>query len=165
MRLPVPMVTAAAAGMLAVVVLAGPAASQDPPAAPSIEVFSKDRTERSTDLDLGRRGASMGDRTLARGPLYAPADTSRRVGSYTAELVSLDPGRLLTQMTVTVVLADGQITVGGSLPFERTLRQAGAVLPITGGTGAYALARGTATLRARKIGRDDGFAFTIDVVR
>jgi hypothetical protein len=164
MRLTRPLaLTATGATVLVAVALAGPAASHEPAGTARVEVFSKDRTERSVDLDLGRRGASMGDRTLIRGPLFDPADTSRRTGSYTAELVSFDPRRLLTQVAITAVLADGQVTVGGSLPFRRTLSPGGAVLPVTGGTGHYALAHGTATLKAQKVGRDEGFTVTFDL--
>jgi hypothetical protein len=64
-------------------------------------------------------------------------------------------------MTVALELPDGLIMVEGSVRFRRTLSDAGAVLAVTGGTGAYAGAQGTATMRAL----DDGFAFALEVGR
>ncbi len=145
-------------------VASGPAASQDPPAGQTISLFSRDRDEHAVDLDLGRRGASLGDRTIARGRLVDPTDTRRRRGSFTAEIVTFDPKTLLSGFTATLVLPGGQVQVDGSLPFRRTLTAAGAVLPVTGGTGDYRSARGTMTVRARTIRGDEGFTIDLELL-
>lgn len=158
-------VTAMAVIAAIAVVAAGdtPASSQQPPATVQKAAFSKDSAERATDLDLGTKGPSAGDRIVTRGPLFDAGDTSKKVGSYTGELLNINPASLLTQMNITMIFPEGQLTVAGSLPFRRTLSDAGAVLPITGGTGAYAHASGTATMRSRKLGRDEGFLFNLDI--
>lgn len=153
-------------GAIAITAACGaPATSQQGSATVQKTVFSKDTAERATDLDLGKKGPSTGDRIVTRGPFFDANDTERKVGSYTGELVNINPETLLTQMTATVTFRDGQLTLVGSLPFERTLSEAGAILPITGGTGAYAHATGTATMHARTIGQDEGFLFTFDIAR
>ncbi|HEV2060769.1 MAG TPA: hypothetical protein VGR11_15565 [Solirubrobacteraceae bacterium] len=161
----IPAVVAAAvvAGIAIATTWGDPAVSQQAPATVQKAAFSKDKAERATDLDLGKKGPSAGDRIVTRGPLFDRASTSKRIGSYTAELVNIDPASLLTQMTVTVIFPDGQLTVGGSLPFRRTLTRSGAVLPITGGTGAYKHASGTATVHSRKLRGDEGFLFNFEI--
>jgi hypothetical protein len=64
---------------------------------------------------------------------------------------------------MTAAFPEGQLAVTRSLPFRRVLGAGGATLPITGGTGAYARARGTTTMRAHEIGRNDGYLFTFDL--
>ncbi len=156
-----------ASGLLAVIAVAAtvpaPATSQQPTQDVQRVAWSKDRAERPTDLDLGRKGPSPGDRLVTRGPLF-DAGGSRRIGSYVGDFVTLNPRTLLVQTTLTATFSDGQLTVTGSLPFRRVMRAGGATLAITGGTGAYARARGTTTLRAHKIERNDGYLFTFDIV-
>lgn len=140
-----------------------PASSPQPAAAVQKAAFSKDSAERATDLDLGKKGPSTGDRIVTRGPFFDPTNTSKRIGSYTGELLNINPATLLTQMNLTITFPEGQLTVAGSLPFRRTLSDAGGALAITGGTDAYAHASGTATIRARKLGPHDGFLFNFDI--
>ncbi len=140
-----------------------PAVAQAAPARRQRAVFSKARLDREADIDLGRRGSSPGDRIIARGPLFEAAAPSKRVGSFTAELVNVHTKTLLTRESVTLTLADGQIEIQGSLRFGAVTRPAGVPLPVVGGTGAYAYARGTATMRAAKLGGDEGFSFALDL--
>ena len=161
-----PWVAVTALGLVAIAVgvtWVTPASPQDHAESVQRVAFSKDKKERATDLDLGKKGPSAGDRIVTRGPFFDASDRSLKVGSYVGELVTFNPRTLLTQLTLTATFPEGQLSVVGSLPFRQTLRTAGATLPITGGTRAYRGASGTVTIRARKLGRDDGFLFDFDI--
>ena len=157
-----------ATGLLAAIALAvisdTPATSQQPADDLQKVAWSKDKTEHPTDLDLGKKGPSPGDRLVTRG-LFFDKNGSRKIGSYVGEIVTFNPKTLLVGMTVTATFPDGQLTLVGSLPFRRVLSTAGATLAITGGTGSYTGAAGTATIHAHKVRRDDGFLFTFDIAQ
>lgn len=159
---------AAAATALGVAGLAAfgnaPATSQEPATTvQKKEVFSKDRLERQTDIDLGRKGPSPGDRIIARGPLFDATATRRKAGNFTAEIVNFDNRTVLSQFTSTWTFPDGQLVAVGTFAFRRVLSPAGGQLAIVGGTGAYAGASGTITTRVRKIGGDEGFALSFQI--
>ena len=107
-------------------------------------------------VDLGDPGDSLGD-TLAFGnPIY-DAGNETRIGFSQGSCVRVVVGEAW-ECTWTTTLPDGQIVVQG--PFYD---EADSVLAITGGTGAYAGARGQMFLRARD---DEGaeYDFVFEIV-
>jgi hypothetical protein len=143
------------------------AASSGPAAAPTrsvtIAVFSKDSEEVSKDLDLGATGESMGDRIVARGPLFDLGTTSARVGSFTGEIVTLETDSLLTRQMLALSLSDGQLLVAGSGLFTDVLKDDGMALAVVGGTGEYGTARGVCTTKSEKLDGDEGFTVSCEV--
>jgi hypothetical protein len=92
-------------------------------------------------IDLGAPGPGIGDRLTFSNPLF---DTDgQRIGRDAAEcvIVRIDPTappaqQQIVQCTISVQLADGQFTVQGMAQGTENY------FAITGGTGAYRLARG-----------------------
>ncbi len=93
-------------------------------------------------LDLGAKGDSRGDLLTFANPVFDSANR-RRVGSDQGFCVRVVVGRSW-ECFWTLTLKAGQITVEG--PF---LDGGDSVLAVTGGTGAYAGARGSMKLHAR----------------
>jgi hypothetical protein len=97
-------------------------------------------------IDLGAPGPSIGDRLVFSNPLYDTHD--RIIGRDGAEcvIVRIDPTepperQQVVQCTISVQLADGQLTVQGlAQGTENTFA-------VTGGTGAYRKAHGEAHAR------------------
>lgn len=94
-------------------------------------------------LDLGAPGPSIGDRLVFSNPLYDIA--GQVIGRDGAEcvVVRIDPGesperQQIVQCTISVQLADGQITVQGLAQGPEN------TFAVTGGTGRYRKARGEA---------------------
>jgi hypothetical protein len=92
-------------------------------------------------IDTGAPGPSIGDRLVFSNPIYDTAN--QRIGTDGADcvIVKVDltepPARQQTvQCTISVQLADGQITVQGLAQGTENY------FAITGGTGAYRQARG-----------------------
>jgi hypothetical protein len=92
-------------------------------------------------IDLGAAGPSIGDRLTFSNPIF-DAD-GQRVGRDVAEcvIVRIDPTepparQQIVQCTISVQFADGQITVQGMAQGTDNY------FAVTGGTGAYRLARG-----------------------
>ena len=93
-------------------------------------------------LDLGAKGDSRGDLLTFANPVF-DATNKVQVGSDQGFCIRVVKGKRW-ECFWTLLLRDGQITVEG--PF----RDAGdSTLTVTGGTGAYAGARGSMTLHAR----------------
>ena len=97
-------------------------------------------------IDLGASGPSIGDRLTFSNPIFDTAD--QRVGRDVAECVitRIDPTepaarQQIVQCTISVQFADGQITVQGMAQGTENY------FAITGGTGAYRLARGEVLAR------------------
>ena len=97
-------------------------------------------------IDLGAAGPSIGDRLVFSNPLY---DTRNQViGRDGADcvVVRIDPSQpperqQVVQCTISVQLADGQITAQGLAQGPEN------VFAVTGGTGVYRKARGEALAR------------------
>jgi hypothetical protein len=107
-----------------------------------------ERAQDFTIQDFGTAGPSLGDRIIFTSDLFDEA--GNKVGSDGADcvVVRIDPGAPLSeqqvvQCTVTVELADGQIT------FQGLARGTENLFAVTGGTGAYRAARGEAYVRDR----------------
>ncbi len=156
--------TAVLAAVALAAALDAPAVSHQAPEQIRKLAWSNDKTERATDVDLGRKGPSSGDRLVTRGLLFDAAGR-QRTGTYVGEIVTHDHKKLLVQTTLTATFPEGQLTVAGSMLFRRVLSRTGATLAITGGTGAYSDAGGSVTMHARKIRGDDGFMFTFDIAK
>jgi hypothetical protein len=107
-------------------------------------------TVQSEFLDLGSQGFSLGDQQIFADDLY-DHQGGTKVGSdgvvcTVVRVTDATAGSGTAQCVATASLADGQITTQGFISFT------GGVLPapfqnaITGGTGAYATARGQITV-------------------
>lgn len=106
-------------------------------------------------IDVKPRGISVGDRSLGAQTLR---DGKRPVGRLVGECVQLDARYAGQQCVLTLILRDGLITTqeaglnrklpGASLPTD----EGGDRSAITGGTGAYAGASGTLTIKPRRKG-------------
>ena len=93
-------------------------------------------------VGAGKAGDNVGDILTFANPIYDAAN-SRMLGSDQGFCVRMVAGKSF-ECHWTLMLADGQIAVDG--PF---LDAGDSVLAITGGTGAYAGARGQMKLHAR----------------
>jgi hypothetical protein len=87
-----------------------------------------------------KNSAGVGDYFITTGAPLLDPDTKRRVGRFDG--VELVVGRSGEFWTLTARLADGTLQVNG----QRRHPQRVNVLPVVGGTGAYANVRGTMTL-------------------
>lgn len=97
-------------------------------------------------IDLGTPGPGIGDRLVFSNPIFDTA--GQQVGRDGAEcvIVRVDPNepperQQVVQCTISVLLADGQITVQGLAQGTENF------FAITGGTGAYRKARGEVLAR------------------
>jgi len=114
-----------------------------------------EHADTDTVTDTGAAGDSVGDILTFANEVYDEAN-AQKVGTdngYCARTVT----GAAWECFWTLTLSDGQITVEG--PFYDT---ADSVLAITGGTGAYAGARGEMSLHARDAkGSEYDFAYTL----
>jgi allene oxide cyclase len=101
-----------------------------------------EHAETDTPLDLGEEGDSIGDLIAFGNPIFDEAN-EEQIGTNQGQCVRTVLGQSY-ECFWTIILADGQITVQG--PFNDA---ADSVMAITGGTGAYAGARGQMRLHAR----------------
>ena len=92
-------------------------------------------------VDNPPKGFSSGDLFVGGDTVY-DATGKQRVGRGVGFCLLADAKRFRGQCTDTLVLADGQITLQGAASFAGKQSERA----ITGGTGAYAGARGTATV-------------------
>jgi uncharacterized protein (UPF0371 family) len=137
-----PSVLLIAAGLLTIGAIGATAeAAAHPSSQRTIRLYA--HFVNDTQLDLGTRGPSPGDQFIVADPLYSSAD-AKVVGHDrgVCEQTGVDPSKLVCQVTLT--LSNGQITIAGNANLT-TVHNANA---ITGGTGAYTSARGTATIDA-----------------
>jgi hypothetical protein len=140
-----------------------PAGSQPPGTSPQPttvhkEVVSKQATERTVFLDLGKEGDGPGDRVLNRGPLFDAADSSQQVGQFVVDVILLSRGSFQAS-AFTAEFPEGSLTASGKASFEEF--ETGAPFAVTGGTGAYEGARGRVTVQelSRRV-----IKFTFDAV-
>ncbi len=100
--------------------------------------------------DVGRRGPSVGDYFVFREKVF---HRGNRVGrdNGRCDVTRAGPGSFAFQCTVTVLLRGrGQIALQGLFAFRRGHPGGDPTLAITGGTGIYNHASGTATLNERR---------------
>ncbi|MDE2347777.1 MAG: Allene oxide cyclase [Gammaproteobacteria bacterium] len=107
-------------------------------------------------LDLGAKGDSPGDLLTFANPVFDAANR-RRVGADQGYCIRVVAGRSW-ECFWTLTLKTGQITVEG--PFRDGVDS---VLAVTGGTGAYAGARGSMKLHARDAA-GTSYDFTYDLL-
>jgi hypothetical protein len=153
-RKPVAIASAAALAAGAAVALAVAAPGQQ--TAARTLTFSAAAVSPADDrqIDVGPRGFSIGDRSLGSQTLR---DGARPVGRLEGDCVILDATYNGQQCVITLLLSDGQITTQGAgvnrpLPGVRSGDGAGDQYAITGGTGRYAGASGTLTMRPGRNG-------------
>jgi hypothetical protein len=97
------------------------------------------RQVQSSEIDLGRRGASPGDMLITAAQIFNVRVTPRPIGSY--ELVCTTIRTVSRSCQGTLVLPRGSVVVAGTMR-HRPLYQ----LAVVGGTGLYDNARGTFTV-------------------
>ncbi len=140
----------AAAGT-ASILLAAPAAAE------SLTLALIERATTDAVTDTGAAGDSAGDILTFANEMYDQTDTTL-VGTDNGWCVRTVPGTAW-ECFWTLTLADGQITVAG--PF---LDAGDSVLAVTGGTGAYANARGQMKLHARDA-KGSAYDFVYELAR
>lgn len=132
------------------------------PAATVITVQEKVQTVIQDDVapKAKRQSVSAGDRLITRQSLF-DAD-KRRIGTLYTDCTSVGPTatfpRLTLLCTVTYKLGDGQIVAAGTARFNDDTSE----LPIVGGTGAYAGARGAVKTTKPIKGYDSADVLTIN---
>lgn len=110
----------------------------------------------STQIDLGAKGFSPGDRQTIRSDLYAPG--GRKAGRLDDDCVITQAGKRPEAVcTFVMTLEGGQLT--GAFAQNLAAPDAGKRQAITGGTGRYSGARGE--LRAGREGRRTPFVVVL----
>jgi hypothetical protein len=146
----------AVAGIVAAIVAVGgvtfasahPAGSSHDHGVTVVKVFAL--TVQSASLDLGDPGFSLGDQQVFADDLYDRKGGSK-VGTdgvvcTIVRVTDASTGSGTAQCVATAALADGQITAQGFISFTGGELPAPFQNAITGGTGAYATARGQLTV-------------------
>jgi hypothetical protein len=109
-----------------------------------------------TALDLGRKGVSAGDEFLERGVLTDAAGHPAGRFQMVTQLVGGNARHGSEQTSMTLYLANGEIEViGGHATASRF------VMPVVGGTGEHAGARGTLTV-APGSGENEQLTLTLE---
>ncbi|MEJ7798666.1 MAG: hypothetical protein WKF48_11535 [Solirubrobacteraceae bacterium] len=159
------MIAAGAAVALSAAIAVPTLTSAQSPQARTITVQEKVQNVAADDLPpRSKRGptdrVSLGDRLITRQSLF---DTSRkRIGTLYTDCTGVGPTRSLFKgatllCTVSYKLSDGQIVAAGAVE----LGDDRAEVPIVGGTGAYAGARGTVKMAKPAKGFDSADVITI----
>ena len=129
-----------------------------------IDLFNVEgRFER--DIDVGRPGfGTAGDYAVESQPLLDP-DGGSRLGRSITELTIVRPVSRGQDFEIvvdsTLRLADGALVLDGGLRYSELL--GGGTIPVVGGTGAFAGARGIAVFTAGTVAGEDGFLLSIDI--
>jgi len=112
-------------------------------ATPSVVIRLVSTTTSNRLLDKAPRGASVGDKVFTTSRL---ANAVGQFGRAQGAVVGSDRGTL-TIVAPRAVLADGTATLpGGTIRFHgRIAGQSAQTIPVVGGTGRFANARGTLT--------------------
>jgi len=156
--------TGVAAAILVIALLA-PISSANAPRNPGdtqITVFDVEGPYTKL-VDLGKAGFGPGDVLLEIQPLIDAVDQSSvgKVNTRIQVMRLLKGGDFVFFLDCQVELADGNILFDGSARFSDF--DAGAVFPVTGGTGAYELARGSVTGVVGSVGGEDGATLAFDL--
>ncbi|CAN5596481.1 hypothetical protein BH20ACT17_BH20ACT17_02050 [soil metagenome] len=118
-------------------------ANGNAPTASAATITLTAKATGATPIDLGRKGASLGDEFLEHGTLTDAAGHSAGSFQLVAQLVSGKTRHGSEQTTMTLHLASGTLQVAGGHGLTE-----GYVIPVIGGTSGYAGARGTLTVAA-----------------
>jgi hypothetical protein len=135
------------AAALAAVGIAAPRGHAQTPGPRTIDLTENGKATKTTFVDAGKKGAGVGDGLVLRIPLV-------QGGTATAACTVIGPvknGAPPLFCTGVFARSDGDIMVAGRV-LGGTSRMA-----VTGGTGAYAGARGTLTSTDTSTGADDVF--------
>jgi hypothetical protein len=118
-------------------------------------------------VDVGKHGPSAGDFWVELHQAQDPND-GHEIGSIRNRLTVIKPVRANGEVAdlevideTTIRLADGDITLYGSFLLSEIVD--GVTVPVTGGTGAYELARGSATLAPAELGGVQGGTTTLNL--
>lgn len=139
------------AGSLVALTLVMPAAALDAPRTIRVhELFSDDEQLPPTVVDVNDDGEGPGDYFLFADPLY---NSQRQLGKARGAQVGRVDGVFTigaersgsVRVLATFFFPDGKLEVGGALRENRV-----SVVPVLGGTGAYANARGTVKATDRR---------------
>jgi hypothetical protein len=147
----------AAAAATAVAVL--PASGQDQPTKRTLTFVSTEKPSDEKFIDAKPKGTSVGDSFLLSSLLHSG---SRIAGRVEGSCVLQDRTYHAQVCSITVILADGQITLQGA-GLDKKLPGVGGtdeIYAITGGTGAYVGASGTMTRKGN--GKKDTLTFTLE---
>ena len=142
--------------VVALILIVGATVASAAPATRGKTLTVVERATTDAVVDLGAAGDTIGDMLAFGNDMYNAANTTK-VGRDEGVCFRTNPG-LAWECTFTAILAGGAITVQG--PFYDDLHDS--QLSITGGTGAYANARGEMTLHARdELGSEFDFVYHI----
>jgi len=118
-------------------------------------------------IDVAKEGPSAGDFWVELHPAQDPED-GHEVGSIRNRLTVIKPvkdHRELSDLEIiyesTIRLADGDVAIYGSFLLSEIVD--GVTIPVIGGTGAYELARGSATLAPAALGGAEGGTITLNL--
>jgi hypothetical protein len=161
------MILGLCAALIGVGLVAGsllPAVSQEP-TTQTFRLCEKDNTGSEKFINVGKRGLSAGDWGVEVLPLFDP-QSGRRVGrDVTKFTVAKRLGRrdALNIVEVTATLRGGKLTLYGTFKFS-SFRD-GVTVPITGGSGRYLNAGGSATAQPGRCDGARGTRIVLNVVR
>jgi hypothetical protein len=130
-----------------------PAASQG---ATTLELCEKNGKGFEKNINEGRKGFSSGDWSVGAVPIYS-RNSGNKIGREVSRFLLVKRiGKRdgLGIVDVTANLPGGKLTIYGSFKFSAF--RAGVTLPVTGGTGKYAGARGVAKAQPGKCGGKSG---------
>ena len=126
------------------------------------EVFSKNSEEHLTQIDVGKKSFSNGDRFIGRSPVFDAQDTSERVGNVWIDGSIVALRKEVNHFNLTFHFPEGKIMVAGALAFSES--GSGGTLAVVGGSGDYTHAHGTMVLEDTKIEGEAGAKFTFDML-
>lgn len=153
-----PLITALVAATAAAGIAVIPASGQGQPTTRTLTFVSTEKRNDEKFIDAKPKGYSVGDRFLLSSLLHSGSKIAGRVE---AACSLQDPTYHAQACTLTVILADGQITLQGAGLDKRLpgVGDPGEVYAVTGGTGAYVGASGAMTRKGN--GKKDTLTFTL----
>jgi hypothetical protein len=122
-----------------------PATGQSGPLTGTFVLTGKARAQDTKQVDVKPKGESVGDRLIISETLRGEG----RVARAESDCVLVDTTYQGAQCTTSLLFADGQIVLSGASVSKKipTVGDGGEDYAILGGTGAYAGAAGTVTLK------------------
>jgi hypothetical protein len=141
-----------------------PAVSQEP-TTQTFRLCEKDNKGSEKFINVGKRGLSRGDWSVGTFPMYDP-QSGRRVGRNVTKFTvakRLSQRDALSIVEVTATLRGGKLTLYGTFKFS-SFRD-GVTVPITGGSGRYLNAGGSATAQPGRCDGARGTRIVFNVVR
>jgi hypothetical protein len=150
------LLTTAGSGGLA----ASAAAQAPPPGGRIIQLLEREGPSRDID-NPPRRRFNAGDASVFRNTLFSPTNPRQRVGTTHGSCVATQAGRRSATVvcTAVLVLRDGQIILQGAVTFAEDNQDF--TVAVTGGSGAYGGARGSATITDRPGRRLDTYTIRL----